>query len=129
MKLLKAIKSAFEAFGMTFFIFLMYGCYDGSFEIKTFLISAGVSIFLVWAINKVFYTQAMNGEVFECPWCGGITPQEDMIEYRGTNFDSIKNLSVDGMGKFLMDWGLACIKNQEPKDVFVWLESKTDKQN
>ncbi len=123
MKLLKAIKSTFETVGMTVFIFLAYSYFGNpeNFVLKDLVISGAVSIFLVWINNKAFRWQAENFEIEECPYCGA---ELEFEEVSNTRYAKIRNMSIDGMGKFLMDWGLACIKNQEPEDVFKWLESE-----
>lgn len=128
MRTLKAIKSAFEAIGMAVCIFVGY-IYFGKPESiggGDFLLALLFSVILVWLINKIFLHQAMNGEIFECPWCGGITPPGEDVNVRGTQYEKITNLTPDGMGKFLMDWGIACIRNEEPRDVFKWLESEAE---
>jgi hypothetical protein len=121
MKLLKAIKSTFEAIGMTVFIFLVYSYFERGFVLEDLLISAAVSVFLVWITNKAFRWSADHFEVEECPYCGA---ELDFEEVDNTNHGFIQRMDVDTMGKFLLDWGLACIRNEEPKDVFAWLESK-----
>ena len=126
MKLYKAIKSTLEVIGLSVCIFIICAYFDGSAEMKYLFISFGISLFLVWFTDKVFYRQAMNGEVLICPWCGGITPQSEDINFRGTRFDAITSLTLDGFGKFLMDYGLACVRGEEPKDVFKWLEEQAE---
>ena len=123
MKLLKAIKSTFEAIGMAVFIYIVYVYFDRpyGFILKDFLICGAVSVFTVWLINKIIRWQGENFELEECPWCGA---ELDFEEMGDTNYDSIRRLDIDGMGKFLMDFGLACIKNEEPKDIFKWLEER-----
>lgn len=123
MKMLKAIKSTFEAIGMAVFIYIVYVYFDRpyGFILKDFLICLAVSIFIVWLINKIIRWQGEHCELEECPWCGAEFGFEEIPD---TNHGIIRNMNIDQMGEFLMEWGLACIKNEEPKDVFKWLESK-----
>ena len=124
MKLLKAIKSTFEAIGMTVVIFLAYTYFDKPSEeviLDYLFYSAVIGVLLVWIINKSYLWMAEHGELDECAYCGAVS---DFEEIPNTNHGFIRSLDVDEMGKFLMKWGLACIKNEEPKDVFEWLESE-----
>ena len=87
------------------------------------MIALGVAVILVWMQNRAFRIAAEHFELSECPYCGA---QLDYIEDSGTWHDTIRQMDVDTMGEFLMEWGLACCKNEEPKDVFEWLESKVE---
>ena len=125
MKLLKTIKSTFEAIGMAVFIyfFYVYAERPEEFLVKEALIAFGVAVLLVWMQNRAFRIAAEHFELSECPYCGA---QLDYAEDSGTWHDTIRQMDVDTMGEFLMEWGLACCKNEEPKDVFTWLESKAE---
>lgn len=128
MKLLKAIKSIFEAIGMAAFIFVVYVYFDkptGNELFNYLLISFGMGVFLVWIVNRSYRYMAEHFEIEECPYCGA---ELDYEEVPDTNYSYICSMGVDEMGKFLMKWGLACIKNEEPKDVFGWLESERVKE-
>lgn len=129
MKLYKAMISALASIGLAVCIFIGYGftAKPSMLSVKDFGLALLISVFIIWIVNKVFYRQALNGEVPICPWCGGITPQGEDINFRGTRFDAITSLTLDGMGKFLLDWGLACVKGEEPKDVFKWLEEQAER--
>ena len=128
MKLLKAIKSTFEAIGMATFIFVFYAYFDkpsGDVLLEYLLTSVGISVFLVWIVNKSYRYMAEHFEIEECPYCGAELDYEEVTD---TNHSYICSMGVDEMGKFLMKWGLACIKNEEPEDVFEWLESERVKE-
>lgn len=125
MNILKAIKSTFEAIGMMVFIYVVYVYFEDPevFVLKDFLISGVVAIFVVWLINKTLRYQGEHFQLEECPYCGA---ELDYEEFPETRHEIICNMDVDTMGKFLMDWGLTCVKNEEPKDVFEWLEEKIE---
>lgn len=82
MRLLKAIKSTFEAIGIMTFILTMFLYFEQSAEIlpRDVLIAGGVSVFLVWLTNKIFRWQADHFEVEECPWCGATLEWEEVKE-------------------------------------------------
>ncbi len=125
MKSLKTIKSIFEAIGWTVFIyfFYVYVKRPDEFLKKEALIAFGIAVFFVWFTNKVLRYQGEHFQLEECPYCGA---ELDYIEDQGTWHSTIQQMDVDTMGEFLMEWGLACCKNEEPKDVFTWLESKAE---
>lgn len=80
MRILKAVKSAFEAIGIFFLI--MFGCYyfdhSEGFEVMDYLLSGGIAIFLVWMENKSFRWMADHFEVDECPYCGATLEWEEV---------------------------------------------------
>lgn len=125
MNILKAIKSTFEAIGMTVFIYVVYVYFENSevFLFKEFLLSGVVAIFVVWLSNKALRWMGKHNELEECPYCGA---ELDYEVNSGTWHETICNMDIDTMGEFLMDWGLACVKNEEPKDIFKWLEEKIE---
>ena len=123
MKLLKAIKSAFETIGMAVVLFFAYGYFDGGFVLEHLFYYLIFSAVVVWLTNKAFRWQGEHFELEECPYCGA---ELEFEEVPNTNHGKIQGLDVEGMGEFLMEWGLACIKNEEPKDVFKWLESERE---
>ncbi len=125
LKLLKTLKSTFEAIGWAVFIYFFYIYLERPEEFlkKEFLVALGIAVLLVWIINKTFRLRAEHFEIEECPYCGA---ELDYAEDPGTWHDTIRQMDVDTMGKFLMEWGLDCVKGEEPKDVFKWLESKTE---
>lgn len=43
-----------------------------------------------------------------------------------TNFESIKNMSVDAMSEFLMDWAMQFMMWNAPMNVKRWLETEVD---
>lgn len=113
MKLLKAIKSAFESAGIGVFLFWLYAYKAGSFGTEELLICFGVGVAVVWITNKTLRWQMKRTEPEECPYCGAAGG--------GTRLGKIRRMDVDEMGEFLMKWGIACIKDEEPRDVFKWL--------
>ncbi len=56
MRLIKAIKSTFEAIGMAVFIYFFYVYLERpeEFLLKEFAISLGIAVFIVWIMNKAF---------------------------------------------------------------------------
>ena len=44
-----------------------------------------------------------------------------------TNYDHIKNMSVDEMSDFLMKWFMDCMTGKAPLNVKRWLESEVEK--
>ena len=79
MKILKAIKSTFEALGIMFIIMFGYFLIDDpeEFVLADYLISGAISVFLVWLTNKSFRWMADHGEFEECPWCGAVAEWEE----------------------------------------------------
>lgn len=43
-----------------------------------------------------------------------------------TNFESIKNMSIDAMSEFLMDWAMQLVAGNAPLNVKRWLETEVD---
>ncbi len=43
-----------------------------------------------------------------------------------TNYDRIKNMNVDEMAEFLMDWFMRCMMGKAPLNVKQWLESEAE---
>ena len=43
-----------------------------------------------------------------------------------TNYERIKNMSVEEMADFLMDWFTDCMTGKAPMNVEMWLESEVD---
>ena len=43
-----------------------------------------------------------------------------------TNYDRIRNMSVDEMAEFLMDWFMRCMMGKAPLNVKEWLESEVE---
>ena len=43
-----------------------------------------------------------------------------------TNYDRIRNMSVEEMSDFLMDWALRFMQGKSPLNVEQWLESEVD---
>ena len=121
MKLLKTIKSTFESIGMAVLIFFVYGYIDGAFVLENLYFCLLISAALVWLSNKALRWQGEHNELEECPYCGA---ELEFEKVQNTRLSKIKSFDADGMGRFLMDWGIACIKNEEPKDVFKWLEEE-----
>lgn len=77
MKVLKAIKSTFEAIGMACFIFFVYGYIDGYFVIDNLYYSFLISVFVVWLTNKTLRWQGEHYELEECPYCGAELSYEE----------------------------------------------------
>lgn len=106
---------------MAVVIFFVHGYIDGAFVIANLYYCLLISAAVVWLSNKALRFQGEHSELEECPYCGAELEFEKVLN---TNHAAIQRLDVDGMGKFLMDWGLACCRNEEPKDVFKWLEEE-----
>ncbi len=43
-----------------------------------------------------------------------------------TNYERIKNMSVEEMAEFLMDWFMRCMMGKAPLNVREWLESEAN---
>lgn len=43
-----------------------------------------------------------------------------------TNYDRIRNMSIDEMAEFLMDWAMRFALGKAPLNVKVWLESEIE---
>lgn len=43
-----------------------------------------------------------------------------------SNYDRIRNMSVEEMAEFLMDWFMRCMMGGAPLNVKEWLESEVD---
>lgn len=108
MKAIKSIESAFAAFGLAHFIYYAYVYAErpGAIEPRELLICGAVAVAIVWIINKSAEWQE-NHSAFPKNW-----------------HDIICGMDVDAMGEFLLEWGLACIKGEEPENVFEWLEEE-----
>lgn len=82
MKILKAIKSTFEALGIMTFIMVLYMYFEQPAEIlpRDALIAGGIAVVLVWLQNKSFRYMADHFEVEECPYCGATLEWEEVKE-------------------------------------------------
>ena len=49
-------------------------------------------------------------------------------EQKKTNYDRIRNMSVDELSKFLMDWAMKMFEGTMPMNVKAWLESEVDSE-
>lgn len=47
-------------------------------------------------------------------------------EQKQTNYDRIRNMSIDKLSDFLMDWAMEFMCGQVPLNVKTWLESEVD---
>ena len=47
-------------------------------------------------------------------------------ETKPTNYDRIKDMTVDEMAEFLMDWFTNCMTGKAPLNVVKWLESEVE---
>lgn len=45
-----------------------------------------------------------------------------------TNYERIRNMSVEEMSNFLMDWYIDCISGNAPMNVKKWLESEVTEE-
>lgn len=110
MKAIKSIESAFAAFGLAHFIYYAYVYAEkpGAIEPRELLICGAVAVAIVWIINK------------SAEW------QENHSEIPETRHEIIQQMDVDTMGEFLMEWGLDCVKGEEPENVFEWLEESAE---
>ena len=110
MKAIKSIESAFAAFGIAHFIYYAYVYAERpeAIEPRELLICGAVAVVIVWIINKSAEWQGKHS-AFPNNW-----------------HDIICGMDVDAMGEFLLEWGLACIKGEEPENVFEWLEEEVD---
>ena len=43
-----------------------------------------------------------------------------------TNYDRIRNKSIEEMAEFLMDWFMRCMMGKAPLNVKAWLESEVE---
>lgn len=43
-----------------------------------------------------------------------------------TNYDKIRNMSIDEMSEFLMDWFMRCMMGKAPLNVKEWLGSEVE---
>ena len=43
-----------------------------------------------------------------------------------TNYEKIKNMSVEEMADFLMEWAMKLFEGKAPMNVEKWLESETE---
>lgn len=43
-----------------------------------------------------------------------------------TNYERIKNMSVEEMGEFLMDWFMECMSGKAPMNVYRWLDGEVE---
>ena len=43
-----------------------------------------------------------------------------------TNYNRIKNMSVDEMAEFLMEWAMRCMMGKAPLNVKKWLENEVE---
>lgn len=43
-----------------------------------------------------------------------------------TNYDNIRNMSINEMSEFLMDWFMRCMMGKAPLNVKEWLESEVE---
>lgn len=43
-----------------------------------------------------------------------------------TNYEEIKNMSIEEMAEFLMEWFVKCMSGEAPMNVYLWLESEVE---
>lgn len=69
-----------------------------------------------------------------CVICGRDIPEGSQVcvicgkvgKGKQTNYDRIRNMSVDEMSDFLRDWALRFMQGKSPLYVEKWLESEVD---
>ena len=47
-------------------------------------------------------------------------------EPKQTNYDRIRNMGVDKMSVFLIEWSIECLKGNPKLNIKQWLESEVD---